>query len=275
VTPAGALCSVHADAAARTTCGRCGRFACDACLAPGEPPWCVQCDGDRYGEWTRGPYSIGIVLQQGLQLFARNAPVALALAVLASSAEALITASDLVALPVLQLVQELVVNGFCTAAFLLCVHDTAAGRSPVAVEVIGNAVGALPRVVFATIGYWVLVLLGAAALVVPGFYLLGLLAVCQVIAVLEPGKGALSGSYALLRGRLGAPLVVQFVVVSAITGTSIASLVLTRFVFSRGFPAVAISFAGNVSRSLFASVADAMLFCIWLRLRRLGQHSVA
>ena len=259
-----ALCSVHLEAAAAGTCERCGRFACANCLAG---TWCNDCESKRWGEWNDGPFSLDVVLAQGVQLFARNAPVAFALAALAAAMDVFIGALPIDGTVVVQLVSQIVLGAFCTAYFVLTVNATVLGRSPGFREVFGDAVGRSGAVV-ATV---VLVSLGATVglvlFIVPGIIALTALSIAQPIAVLEPGRGAIMSSLELTRGHRLALSVVMLMLLGGYVFIAIAPQLLWLALAPKSLPTWPMDVARGLARGLLSALGDAVLYCCWLRLR--------
>jgi hypothetical protein len=166
-------------------------------------------------------------------------------------------------------------DAFTSGVFILCLRDHALGRTSTPAGLIGGAVLALPRLLFATVAYLLIVTLGFVACVIPGLLAMAQLSLCQVIAVLEPGRGPIGTSFTTVHGRLLlGPAVLMIITLGSYAGLAIASQLVTVYV-THGTGEWAVSLSSAVARGLVGTLADAMLFCIWLRLRHPQQHTVA
>lgn len=259
-----ALCSIHLEAAAAGTCERCGRFACAACLSG---TWCNDCEPKRWGEWNDGPFSLEVVLGQGVQLFIRNAPVAFALAAIAAAMDVGVGLLPVNGAIAVQLVFQTVFGSFSTAYFVLTLHATVLGRPRGFRDIFGDAVGRTGAVILASILIGLGVGVGLIACIVPGLMAAAALALTQQIAVLEPGRGAVRESFELTDGHRLSLGVVMLIIIGGYLIIAIAPEVLWLVLAPKSWPSWPMDLPRGLARGLLSALGDAVLYCCWLRLR--------
>ena len=259
-----ALCNIHVEAAAAGTCERCGRFACAACLTG---TWCNECEPKRWGGWNDGPFTLNVVLGEGLQLFLRCAPVALALAAIAAAMDVGVGLMPVDGAVAVQLVFQTVFGSFSTAYFVLTVHATVLGRPHGFRDIFGEAVGRTGAVILASVLIGLGVGVGLIACIVPGLMAAAALALAQQIAVLEPGRGTFRGSFDLTEGHRVSLGVVMLIIIGGYLLIAIAPEVLWLVLAPKALPTWPMDVARGLARGLLSALGDAVLYCCWLRLR--------
>jgi hypothetical protein len=272
------FCATHADVSAVAVCDRCGSFVCRACLVFEAPPQCASCHAKWWGALGTQPFSLGLVISEGLRLLRERIGVCLVLAVVTALAGRGIRWTTPTLLRVeFATFDGLLVFALQTAAVGIWVpllRDALTGQQRPWGERFKTALRALPRLLWARLRYLLLMAFGLMLLIVPGVSWGSRYLLVEEVALLDEGPVFARA------GQLGQyqfwPLVGLFLAVTgAQVGLSVSvgaiSAVLTQLGPSSSaalaaWNAVVVLNVWEVVRLLLNFAVDAVLVCCWASL---------
>jgi hypothetical protein len=260
-------CALHANPA-EGVCSRCGRFACAACIAESDPLRCTECHQARWGELTRGPFTLNAVFGDGVQLAFKNIGLLVALSLIAGILETGLEVNrptDTRAPLFLNIGVSLLISAFTSTVVLVSIRNSVLGYG--SDDVMRESLGRFGSVLWATLSYNVVSLLGLLFFVYPGVRMFCAYSLCQCVAALEPTKPPLRTSGELLEGHLLEMLVILLVVTFASSTISAATSAIVTVLQQRGHETWQVTLFGRTATTLFSLGSDALLFCAYVRLR--------
>jgi hypothetical protein len=273
-----AFCATHADVSAVAVCDRCGSFLCRTCLVFEAPPQCAGCHAKWWGALGRQPFSLGLVISEGLRLLRERIGVCLALAVATTLVgrgfrwlSSTVLGAEVASFDGLF---ELVLQTAAIGIWVPVLRDALTGQQRPWADRFTTALRSLPRLLWARLRYLLLTAFGLMLLIVPGVSWGSRYLLVEEVALLEEGpvfaRAGQLGQYQFW-SLVGLFLAVTGLQIGLPVSIGAISVVLTRLGPSSSaalaaWSTVVMVNASEVVRLLLNFTVDAVLVCCWASL---------